>query len=213
MKATFGAQVGFTRLEMFVVCAVITILVGMGWMAVSGPRKYVRRISCVSNLKEIATANRIFVNDHNGLFAAQISTNHNGIMEFSSRGEAYKQFQILSNELGSPKVLVCPQDSRSSASNFSALNNSHLSYFAGLDVSDKYPSGFLAGDRSLTVNGASYATAVVRVRTNDVVAWTPALHESEGYVAFADGSVLWLTTAKVNDLVRQSETAQRLSFP
>lgn len=67
----------------------------------------------------------------------------------------------MSNELSTPKVVICPSDERSAQTNFSMLpndqsttanayfNNSSVSYFLGIDASDNLPQMLLMGDRNL----------------------------------------------------------------
>jgi hypothetical protein len=166
-------------------------------------------------LKRIAHANSTFANDHDGLFAAEISTNENGAREFVSNGDAYKHFQCLSNELGTPRFLVCPQDSRVYAREFRRLANTNISYFAGLDASSNHPKIFLAGDRNLMVNGASCSNAVARVRAKDSLDWASTIHDNKGYVVLVDGRILEsiAPSSHLNVWLEKSGTAQRLSFP
>jgi hypothetical protein len=70
-------------------------------------------------------------------------------------------FGVMSNELGTPKILNCPADERNAHTNFltvlnnnfspaaSGLDNSKISYFLGKDASDGRPQMILAGDRNI----------------------------------------------------------------
>jgi prepilin-type processing-associated H-X9-DG protein len=76
-------------------------------------------------------------------------------------GAAYmcQVFGVMSNELGTPKILVCPADERNGHTNFltapnngygnAGLDNSKISYFLGKDASDSKPQMILAGDRNI----------------------------------------------------------------
>jgi hypothetical protein len=173
-----------------------------------------RRINCVSNLKQIGTANRIFAYDHNDLFAPQLSVTNGGSQEFAIDGQTFKHFQAISNELSSTKILVCPADDRKYSTNFETLRNTNLSYFTALDVSSNHlETSFLSGDHNVTNSRAFLSNVVVTVRTNDTLGWTSAIHKEAGNVGIADGSVQQVTSSRVNVLLKESGREQLLSFP
>ncbi len=56
-------------------------------------------------------------------------------------------FQVMSNELATPILLVCPRDrSRKPAPNFPSLANSNITYHlrSGAEISDRNPTNVLA---------------------------------------------------------------------
>ena len=57
-------------------------------------------------------------------------------MEFNTGADTFRHFQVMSNELSTPKILVCPADTRVAAANFVRLKNQNVSYFVGLEASD-----------------------------------------------------------------------------
>lgn len=69
----------------------IPILAGIMLPALAKAKARAQQINCVTNLKQIGLAARMWSNDHNGKFPP----------DFSS----------MSNELATPKILVCPGDS------------------------------------------------------------------------------------------------------
>ena len=61
------------------------------------------------------------------------------------------QFSIVSNELATPKILVCPNDSqRSAATNFANCAMTNVSYCLGNDADEKRPKNILVTDRNLS---------------------------------------------------------------
>jgi hypothetical protein len=69
----------------------IPVLAGLMLPALAKAKDKAQRINCVSNMKQIGLAARMWSNDHNGKFPP----------DFSS----------MSNELSTPRILVCPADS------------------------------------------------------------------------------------------------------
>ena len=85
---------------------------------------------------------------------------------------------MISNELSTPKVLVCPSDERSAQTNFSMqvgdastvqgqyFNNWEVSYFLGIDASENNPQMILAGDRNIYGQGPGQAALPLAVPNN-----------------------------------------------
>ncbi|MFP4028308.1 MAG: type II secretion system protein [Candidatus Brocadiia bacterium] len=55
---------GFTLVELLVVVGIITILAGMLMVAVEKARASGRRVSCISNLRQIGAGLALYLNDH-----------------------------------------------------------------------------------------------------------------------------------------------------
>src|SRR5579872_6875316 len=79
------------------------------------PRKEVR-INCMSNMKQISIAFRLWAGDNGDNFTFNTGTNKGGTLEFCDRDKdgfdrnSMLHFLPMSNELNTPKILVCPQD-------------------------------------------------------------------------------------------------------
>ena len=182
---------GLTRLEVVVVIAVVTVLIGLVCLMRLPPRHGPSKISCINNLKHVGLAFRTFAEDHAGLFPAAVSTNNGGVKELAQSDDlAFFTFQVMSFELTTPRLLLCPLDKeRSFATNWVHFQSTNFSYFVGLDSLDIYPQSFLSGDPDLTVNGNPVTKGHWALTTNMTVGWAGTLHGNAGNVLFGDGRV------------------------
>ncbi|MGH7975341.1 MAG: type II secretion system protein, partial [Limisphaerales bacterium] len=175
------------------------------------------RIECVNNLMQIGLAYRIWEGDHNNKYPMQVSVTDGGAMELIATGNVAACFQVMSNELDTPKILVCPMDtSRIAATNFeNDFNNSHISYFAGVDVTNEMnPRMILSGDDNFEIGDVSVKSGLLEFSTNAPIAWTSARHKYAGNIGFADGSVQEVTTEGLQNALRQTGVAtNRLAIP
>ena len=189
-------SLAFTLIELLCVIAIIGILMAMLFPALSQGRMRARQIQCVSNLRQIGIVFQTFAHDHNGLFPMGVPAGAGGSQEFVQNarlvpGDSYfsfRHFQVLSNDLVTPKLLVCPADIRIPATNFAALKNENLSFFVSPDAQYSKPNSVLAGDRNLTNIWATNAT-MVRLKPGSHLRWTHELHRFKGNLLFSDGHV------------------------
>jgi hypothetical protein len=165
------------------------------------------RINCVSNLKQIGLAFRMWSNDHEERFPMNLSTNKGGSLEFIDTGEVFRHFLAISNELNSPKVLTCNADSRQRVATFDKLKNENLSYFVGLDADETRPQTILSGDRNVTTNGRLMSGILV-LTSNSPVSWTKDIHQYAGNIGLGDGSA-----QQVNDMNLRKQVNSNTNFP
>jgi prepilin-type processing-associated H-X9-DG protein len=181
---------GLSLLEVLIVIAALALLIVVLLPRLAQVHRYSGANHCVSNLKQIALSFQVWANDHNDRYPMQDSVTNEGTMELTGNGIAYVHFLVISNELNTPNVLVCPADNNHiAATNWTSLRNGNLSYFVGLDATEAYPQTFLSGDDNFTVNGVKPKRGVLELRTNNTIAWLPTRHSGQGNVALADGSV------------------------
>ena len=173
-------------------------------------------IQCVNNLKQIGLAFRIWEGDNGDKLPMQVPAKNGGAMEPALRGNVFQVFQVMSNELSTPRILLCPADAdRFAAKNFTAgFDNSRVSYFAGLDAADDKPAMFLAGDDNFSIDGRSVKSGLLLLATNAPVSWTAARHVNQGNIGLADGSVQTTTSSSLRQrLVQTGVAANRLALP
>jgi hypothetical protein len=129
----------------------------------------------------------------------------------------------MSNELSTPRILLCPQDrQRKWATNFdSGFSNSNVSYFVGIDATKTNSAMFMAGDRDLT-NGLPVVRGTLTLNTNRLAGWAGQIHTTGprgsskgpgGVLLLADGVVQFIDRSGLNEKLQASKTRNRLSIP
>ncbi len=191
-------QQGFSLKELTAVIGAAAILAGLLVFVlthgnkqkphISSSQAEAQEITCVNNLKMCGLAFRMWAGDNGDQFPMAISTRMGGTMEFKTGVDAFRHFQVMSNELSTPKILICPSDTRQAAADFTQFNNQNFSYFVALNASDKFPQRFLSGDRNIT-GPAKPENGILKLRPGQTAAWTETMHVNQGIVGLADGSV------------------------
>ena len=195
---------GMTLVEVMVICGIVLMLAVVLLPAMGRGRHGSSRMSCVSNLKQIGLAFRMWANDCNAQFPFNASVTNGGSLEWIESGQVWQHFAVMVKELNTPKVLSCPTDSeRSRAINWPEFSsNAKLSYFVGFDASETRPQSILSGDRNLAVPVDS-KTRIAHLTNSSSIRWTRQLHNGIGNLGLGDGSAIQVTT----DSLRKSIAA------
>ena|SRR5947209_8466079 len=202
----------FTILELVIVLAIIMVAGGLLLPSCAGSHKGTR-IRCVSNLKQIGLAFRMWSNDHAEKFPMAVSTNGGGSLEEIGAGPLH-HFLAISNELNSPKILACPSDKkRPRVSEFTRLTGKNVSYFVGLDASETQLQSILSGDRNISTKDRAIS-GILSLASNSPVCWTKENHDGAGDFGLGDGSAEQASTTNLQTQIgRSAYFPVRLELP
>jgi hypothetical protein len=196
MKPRFSHQRNraLTLTEVLVALFVSFLLLAL--LLVAGPRHPGRHITCISNLKQIGLAYRLWEGDNNGKYPMAVSVTNGGAMELVATGNVAVCFQVMSNELSTPRILHCPEDThRTYATSFSTgFSGANISYFINPDAAETYPQMIMLGDDNLLVDGKPVQPGILTLWTNTTIAWTKDRHHGVGNIGMADGSAMQVTS-------------------
>jgi hypothetical protein len=213
MKIKAQRESGLSILEVCLVLVALALVASLFLGRLNADKGRAPRIACTSNLKQVGLAFRLWANDHGGQYP-QASMNPSGTLSFAHSPQVFRHFLAMSNELVTPKVLSCLEDKkRTRAVDFTKFSNANLSYFVCLDANELYPNGLLSGDRNIV--GGTLSNGFLRTLTpNSEVAWTNGIHERQGNVGLADGSVQQMTSHHLRkQLATMTNEAIRLAIP
>jgi prepilin-type processing-associated H-X9-DG protein len=208
----------FTVIELLVIIATIVVIACILVPAAVRQQRQSPMKNCQNNLKQIGLGFKTFAVDQFDDFSTHLSTQSGGSLELIESGLVFVHFRPMSNELSTPKILVCPRDpDKIATTNFnSTFSDTNVSYFVSTDAKDTYPQMLLSGDRNLALNKASLKPGLFALTTNNaaLLSWTKAIHNSCGNIGFADGSVQFTDSKKLSYAAQnQGSDTNRLAIP
>jgi len=207
---------GITLLELTIAMAVLGVAaVLVVWPRMTVGKTKAQRIHCMSRLKQIGLSTRQWAMDHGGDYPPGVAITNGGTLGHPLFSQAWIHFQLLSNEISSPVILVCPADRKMRvAADFGAgFGNNNVSYFMSVDAVERKPQMLLAGDRNLSTNGVRVTPGLYTMNTNHLLGWDKAIHRNEGNAGLADGSVQQMTSFTVNAFAACQDMTNRLAIP
>ncbi len=228
MKPSRKPAEAFTLIELLIVVVSLGILAAILLPALARSRIHPSRINCANNLKQVAISFRTWALDNNEKFPMQVSVTNGGTMELVNSGLVFPHFLVMSNELSTPKILICPEDenpARTEATTFGSLpgdatpqipftNDNNVSYFVGVDADQSQPAMPLSGDSNLAINGVPTTPGLHQIWSDGAVAWVKPWHDNGGNICFADGSVQRVSPPDLGLFFSQTGVAtNRLALP
>jgi prepilin-type processing-associated H-X9-DG protein len=174
------------------------------------------RIYCLMNLNHVGDAFLVWAGDHESKFPMQVSVTNGGAMELIATGNVAACFLAMSNQLSSPRILICPTDFRhTGVTNFGAdFNNSHISYFVALDAGPNSLQRFISGDDNFATNDTRVRPGILQLSSNSPVAWIRSRHPYGGNLSYADGHAQETLNSDLPAVLQQTGLAtNRLAIP
>jgi prepilin-type N-terminal cleavage/methylation domain-containing protein len=209
----------FTLLELLTTIAIIAVLAALLLPALQNSYGKARRITCSSQLKQIGVAFHAWAHEHNDLYPMQVPASAGGTKELADQTAlnpnesfTYRHFQIVSNELVTPKVLRCPADrQRVEAKDFASLRNENVSYWLNNAAIFGQANSPLAGDRNVRTTGRTEWT-FLQFSPTDGLEFSAELHGYRGNVLFGDAHVDTLDSQALRVAFAQISNASSITI-
>src|SRR4051794_39724321 len=218
---TEASALAFTRLELCLSIAAITLIAGVAFPS-AATRARAQQAVCFGNLRQIGHAHQVWANDHGDVLPQFIPPSEGGSKAGPPPATAtvWAQLAVLSNELVTPNILACPSDTKRPAGEFSTdpqkglshanFRSPAVSYFLGHPV-PQTPRDILSGDGKMILSQQSvgfsiYGNSPANITLNPLasnIGWTNTIHIFSGNILYADGQVEQLFNTQLRAVLSQ----------
>jgi competence protein ComGC len=215
----------FTRIELAVVLGALSFLVLVSLPALATTRADSTRAGCFNNLRQMGRAMQVWADNHTGNLPWLTSTTEGGtrLDSFGNTAVAWAQFISLTNELPGPQFLACPSDRTAKVASHwgnsanglanTGLRNNAVSYFLSFHGHPGLPRSVITGDRDFSASlpppiacSRGYVnTAGIYPQSGGPVRWTNALHADAGHLLRAEGSVEYVNSTRLGNILVGTE--------
>ena len=194
----------FTLIELLITVAVLLVLGLFLVPSYMRAKARAQRIRCTSHLKQVGLAYKTWAIDHADHFPQEVPLAEGGAREAVSAGDLTLVYQVMSNELSTPVILVCPADAgRHPSQTFTGLLSKNLTYFIGLEASGTNVEAILSGDRNIT-NSTVLQSGILVATTNNLLSWTASMHVGNGNILLSDGSVQQVSSQRLRKTIEDT---------
>ncbi len=183
------------------VIAIIAILASLLLPALARAKEKANRADCVSKLKQGSLGPRLWASDNGDKFPWQVSLTNGGSMDSPVWLD---HVRVASNQLGTPKILVCASDkARRPKENWALLDGtSDISFFVGTSSEDTKPQTIVLGDANVLGGGGGLDPNWNPFYGSSIdAAWDKTVHKGQGNIALADGSVQMVNTPGLREQI------------
>jgi hypothetical protein len=215
----------FTRIELLFCAAAVALVLIPALSVLASDKSESQRIVCFNNLRQIGRAFQLWASDHGNANPWVVEPPAGGTRYDPLGGNLWYQYLMVSNQLGSPKLLVCPSDTATKkvADNWSNLppggfltvpyRNRAVSYIISLHSLPFAGQALLCADRNLRPSGSSTCSflpggiGVPQLILGDPqVQWTNSIHGEAGHLLFGDGSVRFVNSSELRSVIDPART-------